>query len=81
MTISIGSLELLVLAVTAVVTLVMFLRGHAKARWVFAGLVCMALASVTTPADVFSMAILCFAFLATFVMGTRYRIHGLGGTS
>ena len=77
MTFSIGSLELLVLAVTAVFTLVLYLRGHAQVRWVFAGLVCITLASIMTPADVVSMAVLCVAFLATFVMGTRYRVHGL----
>ena len=75
---SIGSLELLAIILIAVPTFVMYFRRDARCRWFFAVLVCMALASITTPADVASTAVMFPAFLSTFMMGARYRVHGFG---
>jgi chromate transport protein ChrA len=71
---SIGTLELFATLVLAAPTVVLFLRGDARYRWMFATLVCAILAMVITPADLLSMLVLFVAFLVVFAFGTRYRI-------
>jgi uncharacterized membrane protein len=71
----VGIPELLSIASVAVVMLVLYSRGDARCRWVFAGLVCATLAAILTPADLASMAILLLAFLGIFIMGVQYRPH------
>jgi Sec-independent protein secretion pathway component TatC len=75
MFLSVGFPELLAIASVSVVMLVLYARGDARCRWLFAGSVCATLAAILTPADLASMAILFLAFLGIFMMGVQYRPH------
>lgn len=70
----VGMLELTVVVVVAAVTFTMFVARISYRKWSAAILVCVALAAILTPPDLFSMLLMSTAFIAVYFGGTRHHV-------
>ena len=69
----IGTVELGVIAVVAIVVLVLNRCGYLSMRWCLAVLGCATVGALLTPADAFSMLVMTLVLLGVYFAGSRHR--------
>lgn len=72
---SLGAVELLLLFLLAAVVGILHLGRHRHLRIGLVTLVCVAIATITTPADITSTILMSLAFGGIFTFGSRFKIH------
>ena len=73
MPLGIGMLELIMLGLTATAVCVMYFSRLRFRHWSVVLLGCAALASLLTPADLFSMLVMTLVFVCVYYAGTRHQ--------
>lgn len=68
----IGTLELVAILLSAVLTLAIFFGRFQCRRWSVAILACVTLAAIFTPADIFSLLLMSSVLVAVYYTGTRH---------
>ncbi len=72
MPLELGLFELAATLFLGLISIACYVGGSRHFRWSLTTFACVALASILTPADMFSMMLLALAFLAVYFAGTRH---------